>query len=241
MDSSPVPSNIDYNNIKYIHVPSNTWISKQRNIALENVKTPLFLLLDDDYLYINGTNIKKMLDYINSGDVDIIWWNLLNVLSEQYSFDGSYEFIENTLYHWVEVKNSSWLYDVIFNFFLAKTDQIRRIWWRDDELKYAREHDDFFLNTMKNWLKIWYDKEITVEHYSYSKHHWWTLWIASVEYFKRKRNIENKVELRYINKWVEKYISYFNAIKSNNEISAKIKEKIKNIYGNYPIKIQNAD
>ena len=241
VDSSPLPSDINYKNVKHIHVPSDTWISKQRNIALENVRTPLFLLLDDDYLCVSGTNINKMLNYINSWEVDIIWWNLINILSEQYSFDGSYDFIDNTLYHRVEVKNNNWLYDVIFNFFIAKTDQIKWIWWRDDELKYAREHDDFFLNAKRNWLKVWYDKEIIVEHYSYSKHHWWTLWISSVEHFKRKWNIENKVEVRYIERENEKYISYFNAIKWGSEISLKIKEKIKSIYGDYPIKIQNAN
>ena len=241
VDSSPVEPKLDYKNVELIHVLSDTWISKQRNIALENVKTQLFLLLDDDYVCIDNTNLEKMLNYINSDKVDIIWWKLENKWSESYLFHGAYEFIDGTLYHRVDIKNSAWLYDVTFNFFLAKADQIKWIWWWDNELKYAREHDDFFLNAMKNNLRVWYDESIMVDHYHYTKHHWWTLWISSVKHFIKKWNIKNKVEVRYIKRKNEEYISYSSAIKSTDEIPPKIKEKIKSIYGDYPIKISNGN
>jgi hypothetical protein len=62
-----------------------------------------------------------------------------------------------------------------------------------------------------------------------------------VEHFIKKWNIKNKVEVRYIKRENEEYISYFSAIKSTDEIPPKIKEKIKSIYGDYPIKISNGN
>jgi glycosyltransferase involved in cell wall biosynthesis len=55
-----VDSSVEANpiqDITYIHVPSDTGISQQRNIALKQVTTPYFLLVDDDFVCNEHTDI----------------------------------------------------------------------------------------------------------------------------------------------------------------------------------------
>jgi len=47
--------------ITYIHMDSCLGISLQRNTALQEVKTPHFLLLDDDYIFTENTNLEMMI------------------------------------------------------------------------------------------------------------------------------------------------------------------------------------
>ncbi|MEI7477259.1 MAG: glycosyltransferase [bacterium] len=56
VDSSIEPNPI--HDITYIHVPSDTGISQQRNIALKHVTTPYFLLVDDDFICNEHTDIE---------------------------------------------------------------------------------------------------------------------------------------------------------------------------------------
>ncbi len=230
------------NDIVHILTNWDSWISKNRNIAIKNVKTDLVILLDDDYICTPKTDIIKLADnIIYNDDIVLSWWNVNNIGHEKYYFHGYYEIIDNILFHFVDKKNPlSDNYETIFNFFVWKTDDIKKIWWWDNNLKYAREHDDFFLNLKDKWKKIIYDPSICVDHYLYEKYHGWEKADKCLKNFLWKRNIKNKVEIRLIEKDIEnKYISYHNCIIIDNNIKKNIINKIQNKYWNYPIKISN--
>ena len=226
------------NDILHILIDSDAGISKPRNIALSEVKTPLFLLLDDDYVCTAKTDLQKLIDQIDWSH-NIVWGSVNNVGSEQYCFHGYYEMIHDALYHFVDQKNPrSQKYETLFNFFAAQTDVIQSMWWRDNELKYAREHDDFFLTAKENGISMCYDPDISIDHYNYPKYHGGPNSQPSIDHFLRKWNIKDKIELRLVKKWwAEPYISYHTCMGTSWNIPMNIQEKIISIYGNYPIKI----
>jgi len=223
--------------IQHILTDSDIWISNQRNIALQEVKTSLFLLLDDDYVCTSKTDIKKMMHHVVNWMFHISWWAINNIWSEQYDFHGYYDIFWDTLYHRIDKKNPlSHQYDTIFNFFVWETAQIKAMGWWDGSLKYAREHDDFFLTAKEKKILISYDATVSVDHYSYYKHHGWTKCDACLRYFLWKWNIKNKVEIRLIQKGpLGPYISYHNCISNDQYIKKDIQEKIVSMYWNYPI------
>lgn len=62
VDSSERPNK--RKDILHLFVPSDSGISEPRNMALQEVKTPLFLLLDDDYVCTSKTDIKKLMSQV---------------------------------------------------------------------------------------------------------------------------------------------------------------------------------
>lgn len=231
--------------ITHIKVPFDTWasISLKRNMALDRVKTKYFILVDDDHVCTENTDIVYMNNMIIDREINIVWWWIQNIWTENYDFHGKYEIIWNTLYHFIWL--DSWeyngvkIYDSIHNFFVAETKLIKGIWWWDDNLKFAREHDDFFLNA-RDGLKVGYFPESYVDHVHLTKHHWWIRSKECVDYFLKKRNINNKIEIRLIDRGGNKYISYHHCMKTiDNEPSKIIKEKIQQLYWVYPLVISS--
>lgn len=234
-----VDSSIEENNIvdiTYIHVPQDTWIAEQRNIALQFVTTSYFLLVDDDFVCNKQTDIPWMLHLLKKNNLWILWWWVHNIWVEDYDFHWIYEIYNNVLYHFVWIANNQ-TYDTVFNFFIADTAQIKRLWWWDMNLKYAREHDDFFLHAKKHAVKIWYNPDHYIEHIHEQKHHSWAKSMINVEYFCKKWDIDDKIEIRHIKKNDSEYISYHHCIKryENQNIPIHIQNKIEALYGIYPI------
>lgn len=226
---------------QHLIVDSNTWISWQRNIALDLVQTDLLLLLDDDYIFSYKTNINIFIKDIINNWYHIIWGQVNNLDSQNFNFHGIYHIHQDVLYHfidhWYNKENKK--YDTIFNFFLWETNIIKSIWWWDEKLKYAREHDDFFLNAKNKNLNVWYNDNISIDHKSYKKYHWWKKAEESIKYFLQKWGITNKIEIRLIqnNNPDLTYISYHNCIKKEDLIPKDILSMIHEKYGNFTIKI----
>ena len=239
-DSSPEKEIIVWDYIEYLSLPSDSWISNQRNAALSKINTRRLVLLDDDFIFVESTKLENFYEYLTSWEFDIIWWCVNNVNTENFFFHWDYEIIWDTLYH--RVAPNIWnKFDVIFNFFLWDTDKIKNMWGWDPELKYAKEHDDFFLTAKKYWLKVWYTWEVTIDHNHTTKHHGWEKWKTSTNVFLKKRWIKNKVEVRLIlNKW-NPYISYHNVVEPNYDIQESVKDKIYSLYWVYPINITNCN
>lgn len=230
-------ANNEINHITHIHVAPDTWISKQRNIALKSVKTPYFLLVDDDFLCTEKTDIIGMINLLQQSSLWIVWWKVNNIWIDNYEFHGIYEIYDGILYHYVGIGNENNTYDVVFNFFVANSQIVKKLWGWDDNLKYAREHDDFFLQAKNCNVKIWYAPCHSIAHTNQIKHHSWIWSKQCVKYFLDKRWINEKIEIRHIARNNMHYISYHHCINPHTKviIPQYIKEKIEVLYGIYPI------
>lgn len=146
-------------NVEYYKVEFDSGLSYSRNFAVDRVKTKYMILLDDDFEFTEKTDINEMIRILELG-FDIVGGSV-----EQMKFDGLLERDGKTL-KYVEKNRGSHegypLYDIILNFFIAKTDVIKKIRW-DEELKLA-EHTDFFLRAKDYNIKITYTPDIQIRH-----------------------------------------------------------------------------
>ncbi|HMT26768.1 MAG TPA: glycosyltransferase [Candidatus Absconditabacterales bacterium] len=238
VDSSSTPHKRD--DVNHVFVDPESGISTQRNTALDLVTTELFLLLDDDFVCTEKTCLSLLIEGVSGGIYDVLGGAVNNIGREEYEFHGDYQILENVLYHFIDPVKESFKYDTIFNFFVAKTSLIKNAGGRDSQLKYAKEHDDFFLNLKRNETIVGYNKSVAVDHYSYKTYHGGAKSEHCVKHWLSKRNIKNKVEIRLIDKNDIKYISFHCFMEKINIIPEVILEEIKKNYGNYPIKITHA-
>ena len=69
----------DNSNIKLLLLPEDCGLSMGRNILVQSVQTPYFVLLDDDFLFTKYTQIEKFLGILlHNPDVDIVGGGLSN-------------------------------------------------------------------------------------------------------------------------------------------------------------------
>jgi len=128
-------------------------LSWGRNHLVAQVETPLYLLLDDDFVFTAQTRVEKLLEKLNRG-YDIvggaIWQDNLR------HYEGRYIIKRTELEY-----STAWEepYDFVFNFFLAHKHVVG---W-DESLKLA-EHTAFFLAHQNTW-KIGYCPECVIEHH----------------------------------------------------------------------------
>lgn len=127
-------------------------LSWGRNWLVSQVKTPLYLLLDDDFVFTPQTKIERLLDKLNKG-YDMVSGAIKT--DNICHYEGRYTKRGTELEYataWEEP------YDFVFNFFLAHTDVNG---W-DESLKLA-EHTAFFLAHQNTW-KIGYEPECVIDH-----------------------------------------------------------------------------
>lgn len=210
-----IEKNIKGLNIEYIISEFDIGPSKGRNIMLQHVKTPYFLLCDDDYIFDKRCKIKETLEILKKENADIVGGIYLNYLG----IHNFYEFLSairhpRRLYHFIfkietyhdysgifKVEGKT-LYkiqntddyrkvrkvDVTHQFFIANTNKIKEIGgWREELI--MGEHTDFFYNAKLNNLKVLLNTEFKIQHHP----------IRSFAYNKyRERNKDGKF-------WLKKY------------------------------------
>lgn len=144
--------------VDYHKIPFDSGLSYSRNYALDLVKTEYFLLLDDDFIFTERTDVKKLLRVAQKG------FDVVGGAVEGLEYNGILRKNDNVL-EYIKADYGTFdgfpIYDMVLNFFIARTDSIRDIRW-DNELKLA-EHTDFFLRAQGK-LKITFLPDVIVEH-----------------------------------------------------------------------------
>lgn len=141
-------------------LPHDIGLSAGRNRLVDAVETEYTLLLDDDFVFEPSTRIELLFAPLEAG------------------FDLASGRVSNEDYHGLLMRNGQTLhylfrekrrvqrgypvYDMTWNFFLARTEALRAVRW-DEELKLA-EHTDFFLRGMQRPLLVTHVPEVNVGH-----------------------------------------------------------------------------
>lgn len=153
------------NEIRY-SLPFNIGLSAGRNFLLERVETKYFVLVDDDFIFTDKTNLRFMRKILIDDDIDLIS-GVINEIPKNkiIRYEGLLE-LRGTELRYIDnhrgiTKSGLKMYDLVMNFYMAKTDSIKGIMW-DEELKIV-EHTDFFLRA-KGILDIACCPEIVVNH-----------------------------------------------------------------------------
>lgn len=166
IDDSKEDKNIVQENIKYFKIPFDTGLSAGRNFAINNVDTEYFLLLDDDYLFNKETKIEIFYDILENTDIDIIGGDVKYLNGRTMYYDGILYLDNERILHckkdYYEKKDNYKVCDIVLNFFLARTKEIKETGGWDERLKLA-EHTAFFWNH-KGKIKVAYTNKVSILH-----------------------------------------------------------------------------
>ncbi len=164
-DSYPHIQKINQENVgKYkveiVKLPFDSGISKSRNAIVKKTETKYFVLLDDDTIFTEKTDLFKMYQFMEETNYDII----AGVSEDRGGFDNTYyttylNIVNNKVFHttkpYGQIYNNAckaYRTDRTLNYFMAKTQSLKRNPW-DDKLKLG-EHTPFFIEARKKHFKI---------------------------------------------------------------------------------------
>lgn len=140
-------------------LPFDVGLSAGRNYLLRQVKTPYFLLCDDDFEFTRDTKIPLLLTRIRKG------FDIVSGRVNGQDYHGTLEVVGETLHYRSKSRGRKYgfpTYDMTWNFFIGKTEKVKAIGW-DERLKLA-EHTDFFLRA-KGLLTISHCTQVNVAHH----------------------------------------------------------------------------
>ena len=166
-------------NITYINLPFDTGTAEGRNIMLQQTKTPLFVLCDDDFIFEPRTRLPLMRKMLVDNKLDLLggvfiqynlksrkerlkfdlsrWFLKFNILIPSTSiFEYSANFdLEGNICRMKKMnyQDPFTLCDMTHNFFIARTDKVTAFGGWNPLLK-GGEHQNFFIRAKLNGLKV---------------------------------------------------------------------------------------
>jgi GT2 family glycosyltransferase len=177
---------------EYVRLPPDSGVSAGRNAMLRRVKTPYFLLFDDDNECTCETRIDTLLNTIQEFGVDLAAGNYIRckqkflwIRQTPQPFVGTIERCGSHLTispGYRTVKPGLNLCDIAHNFYVARTQAIRDMGGWADALK-TNEHAEFFVRFQQHGLRAAYCPDVTVRHWlvkpakyaAYRDRDYWTL------------------------------------------------------------------
>lgn len=178
--------------ITYLSLPFDSGLSEGRNRLVNSVQTEFFLLCDDDYVFEDRTDIDRALKVAINNGIDILggeYYNYVNIPNmkvfvrqlnhpfrlarfffnryQRSSYIGNFrvgpegcELLVNNS----EPGEELTICDLVNNFFIARTESVRKMGGWDAELKMG-EHEDFFYRAKQHKLKVAFLKGFGTGHY----------------------------------------------------------------------------
>lgn len=238
--------------IEYYVLPFDAGLSAGRNYLLEKVKTKYFVLCDDDFCFDKRTNLDEAKKILENNNIDILSGILYNFYTINHSIGKGISFLQRLFDYGMpqtyvgtfkidtgnkiktEIKTKSFKKfiktDIVHNFFIAKTESVRKIDGWDEELK-LNEHEAFFLKVKRKGLNIGHSTSWGIRHYpqlstNYSKY--------------RSRNFGNKMLEKYnLKEWIdyvdngmifEKYLDENNNYVFNRKYQKNIKGILRKVF-----------
>jgi glycosyltransferase involved in cell wall biosynthesis len=164
-DDSRNPGEID--SVDYHKLPFNSGISYGRNFLIDKVKTKYFLLLDDDFIFTEKTDLNTLLNILEHNDIDLLAGNIMeNLKLRGLSGIGVMRQEGGTLYitrkEYIDKLPNYYTCDFVPNFFMADTERIKQAGAWDNELK-VQEHWAFFYK-LRGKVKTAFCPEVEIEH-----------------------------------------------------------------------------
>ena len=152
-DDSREPLEIAGDDVKIIHLPFNSGLSKGLNLALAEIKTPFMVRMDDDELMTRRMNLAKELQFFRlHPEVDLVGMICFDAckpasvkrnMKVYGQFDMSYAPLPLKIAHGTWVDSFHVIFGKVPNCFIAKTEAVRQVGW-DDNIRMIDHHDFFY-------------------------------------------------------------------------------------------------
>lgn len=162
--------------VDYLRLPPDVGLSAGRNAALDLVRTPYFLLLDDDLRFTDATQIERLLVVARRSTGIIAGGTYLRckrkfglwVKRQRQSYHGIFERSGDQLTmhrSCYSQHDDHYLCDIVHNFFVARTEEVRAMGAWNPLLK-LHEHEEFFLRAQQAGLQVAYCPSVVAEHWN---------------------------------------------------------------------------
>jgi GT2 family glycosyltransferase len=171
-DDSFQPTSI--HGVELVRMPPDSGISAGRNAMLERIRTPYFLLLDDDTEFTRHTRIERLLATIEDFDVHLAAGTytrckrrLLWIRQKPQPFFGTIDRSGSHLTISAGYRSTTpglILCDLVHNFFVASTQAIRDMRGWAEELK-LNEHAEFFVRFKQRGFQAAYCPDVILRHW----------------------------------------------------------------------------
>ena len=197
-------------NITYITLPYDAGTAEGRNKMLEVATTALFVLCDDDFIFEPRTRVPLMRKLLLENNLDILggvfrqynlksrkqriksilskWILKFNILIPStgiFEYHASFDIVNNTCkMKKINYSDPYTVCDMTHNFFIARTDKVKKIGGWNPILK-GGEHQNFFIRAKLNGLKVATTRLCGVVH---------DRWSPMPELFKELRNRGNSFQ-----------------------------------------------
>lgn len=140
----------NYENI--LHVKIKSGVGRGRQHGLKLVKTPFFMMMDDDIVFLRYSHIEKLIKVLQHTNISLCG----AYIEPKYDYDGLMRYWNNSLFLYPNLYYNSlsnfkncYSLDIVKNVFIAKTkDIIQAGGW--DIGRDLYEHEDFFIGLKKS-------------------------------------------------------------------------------------------
>jgi GT2 family glycosyltransferase len=162
--------------VDYTKLPSDMGLSAGRNALLARVRTPYFLLLDDDLEIRRTTTLEHLLAPVADDSLDIAAGDYLRCKRKfglftrrrPQPYHGTFLLEKNRLQLVAGARSQAngfeWC-DLVHNFFVARTSRIRDLGGWNAELM-LDEHEEFFLRAQRFGLRVGFCRDVVAWHWS---------------------------------------------------------------------------
>ena len=158
-----------WSKVKLIQLPFDSGLSVGRNEAIKASDKEFILLLDDDFIFTDETDIEKFYKVINyDSEIGVVGGCCLEHGSEVH-YEHKFTFNNGVLKHvsdgdiWKTIDKIRFKYtECVLNFALFRKEVFKDIQW-DDKLKLA-EHIDFYLRFKDTKWKVAYTPIVKIIH-----------------------------------------------------------------------------
>lgn len=140
-------------------LPFDTGLSAGRNIMVEETERPYKLILDDDFVFTQHTDLSKMVKEIEKKDVGVVCGSLWQ---DGRVINYECELVKKGRLMVLKPTDKKDI-DIGLNFCLIRSEVFDEVKW-DDQFKIGGEHMDFFLRLKETKWKVRYLPEVRANH-----------------------------------------------------------------------------
>jgi len=137
-----------YDNVTYMPYPYDIGIGTCYNDICDRIQTPYTVILDDDFIFTEDTQIERFEPWLEHGIFDLVGGRVWSCVRKAFQgFTGFFYSDGHTVTSLRKIDQENVAVaaqvDVTMNFWAARTDALKKVRW-NTELKVCR-HEDFFL------------------------------------------------------------------------------------------------
>lgn len=161
-DDSVKPLDLKGDALEIIQLPFNSGLCYGLNRALERVKTPFVMRMDDDELLTVKTSLGAQVSFLyNHPEIDIVGFCTLTAIRCKNPDDEVSHFTSFSMKdapkpllipHMTRIDGNHFVMGKIPNLYIARTEKVRSIGW-DEHLR-MMDHQDFFWRAAGNLVTV---------------------------------------------------------------------------------------